>query len=116
MLAVEVGLAVRKHKAINIGALLVYMRKIIAHEMWGGYQMTVEHFNAAVRKLEDTRCIASNASGELVPLTRETKKTCSNCGRKNNGLIPHDGKWWCPGACVITTQYPGSIDGKGGSK
>jgi hypothetical protein len=40
---------------------------------------------------------------------------CANCGRKdtqNHRLISHDGKWWCPGACVITKKHPGTVTGR----
>jgi hypothetical protein len=29
---------------------------------------------------------------------------CANCGKKSKHLIWHDGKWWCPGACVVPKE------------
>jgi hypothetical protein len=39
-------------------------------------------------------------------------KVCANCERKetqNHQLIWHDGKWWCPGACVIRKSPTGRL-------
>ena len=31
----------------------------------------------------------------------QMKPHCANCGKRSGYLIRHDGKWWCPGACVV---------------